>query len=163
MKNLKTYGGHFDPEKRQNRIKELESEINKPNFWSDRRHSSEVMNELNSEKKILNEVQKLIDDSKDYLEMSQNADDEETVDWLNEEYEILKNKLDEIQTAVLLNGEYDKNDAVLEIHSGAGGTEACDWANMLYRMYSRWCEKKKYKIEVVDEQPGLEAGIKVLP
>ena len=160
MKNLKTYGGHFDPEKRQNRIKELESEINKPNFWSDRRHSSEVMNELNSEKKILNEVQKLIDDSKDYLEMSQNANDEETVDWLNEEYEILKNKLDEIQTAVLLNGEYDKNDAVLEIHSGAGGTEACDWANMLYRMYSRWCEKKKYKIEVVDEQPGLEAGIK---
>ena len=126
----------------------------------DRRHSSEVMNELNSEKRILEEVQKIISDSSEYLEMTQSADDEETINWLTEEYETLKNRLEEAETSILLNGEYDKNDAVLEIHSGAGGTEACDWANMLYRMYFRWCEKKHYKVEIVDEQPGLEAGIK---
>lgn len=118
------------------------------------------MNELNSEKRILEEVQKIISDSSEYLEMTQSADDEETINWLTEEYETLKNRLEEAETSILLNGEYDKNDAVLEIHSGAGGTEACDWANMLYRMYFRWCEKKRYKVEIVDEQPGLEAGIK---
>ncbi len=118
------------------------------------------MNELNSEKRILEEVQKIISDSSEYLEMTQSADDEETINWLTEEYETLKNRLEEAETSILLNGEYDKNDAVLEIHSGAGGTEACDWANMLYRMYFRWCEKKHYKVEIVDEQPGLEAGIK---
>ncbi len=118
------------------------------------------MNELNSEKRILEEVQKIISDSSEYLEMTQSADDEETINWLTEEYETLKNRLEEAKTSILLNGEYDKNDAVLEIHSGAGGTEACDWANMLYRMYFRWCEKKRYKVEIVDEQPGLEAGIK---
>ncbi len=61
---------------------------------------------------------------------------------------------------LLLSGPYDKNDCILEIHSGAGGTEACDWANMIYRMYQRWCEKKKYKIEILDYQTGEEAGIK---
>ncbi len=61
---------------------------------------------------------------------------------------------------LLLNGPYDKNDCILEIHPGAGGTESCDWASMLYRMYTRWCEKKKYKLEILDYQDGDEAGIK---
>ena len=86
--------------------------------------------------------------------------DEESLKWLETESLTLNNKISELETMILLNGEYDKNDAVLEIHSGAGGTEACDWANMLYRMYSRYAEKKNYKLEVVDMQPGLEAGIK---
>ena len=60
----------------------------------------------------------------------------------------------------MLNGPYDKNDCILEIHPGAGGTESCDWASMLYRMYLRWCEKKKYKVEILDYQDGEEAGIK---
>ena len=62
----------------------------------------------------------------------------------------------------LLNGPYDKNDCIIDIHPGAGGTESCDWANMLYRMYTRWCEKKKYKIELLDYQQGDEAGIKAV-
>lgn len=86
--------------------------------------------------------------------------DEESLKWLETESQTLNNKISDLETMILLNGEYDKNDAVLEIHSGAGGTEACDWANMLYRMYSRYAEKKNYKLEVVDMQPGLEAGIK---
>ena len=133
-----------------------------PNFWNDKKHSEEVISILNSEKKVLNDVKSLLDETKDYLEMAKslNQDDLDSLNWLEEEIKKLAKNIEEVEVSVLLNGEYDKNDAVLEIHSGAGGTEACDWANMLYRMYARYTEKKSYKLEIVDEQPGLEAGIK---
>ncbi len=88
------------------------------------------------------------------------SDDTDTINFLESESEGVSKKISELEINILLNGEYDKNDAVLEIHSGAGGTEACDWANMLYRMYTRWCEKKGFKIEIIDQQPGTEVGIK---
>ena len=69
-------------------------------------------------------------------------------------------KIETLKLLLLLNGPYDKNDCILEIHPGAGGTESCDWANMLYRMYTRWCEKKGYKMIVLDYQSGDEAGLK---
>lgn len=81
-------------------------------------------------------------------------------EYAEKEIENIKKSLNSFEVEVLLNGKYDKNDAVLEIHSGAGGTEACDWANMLYRMYSRWTSKHNFKEEIIDTQPGLEAGIK---
>jgi len=87
-------------------------------------------------------------------------DDIDTINFLESEAQGVSKKISNLEINILLNGEYDKNDAVLEIHSGAGGTEACDWANMLYRMYTRWCEKKGYKIEIIDCQPGTEVGIK---
>lgn len=74
--------------------------------------------------------------------------------------ETLDTKLNQLNLFLLLNGPYDKNNCIMDIHSGAGGTEACDWAMMLYRMYTRWCEKKGYKIEILDYQEGEEAGIK---
>lgn len=156
------YGGLFDPEAKTQKIKKLEEEISSPNFWNNKQRSEEVINELNSEKKVLDDVKHLLDETKDYLEMAKtlNADDEESLTWLEDENKTLTKKIDETETLILLNGTYDKNDAVLEIHSGAGGTEACDWANMLYRMYLRYAEKKHYKIELIDQQPGLEAGIK---
>ncbi len=136
--------------------------MSSPNFWNNKKHSEEVIAILNNEKKVLNDVKKLLDETNDYLEMATalNPDDLDSLNWLEDEIKVLKKNIEEVEVAVLLNGEYDKNDAVLEIHSGAGGTEACDWANMLYRMYARYAEKKKYKLEIVDEQPGLEAGIK---
>lgn len=72
----------------------------------------------------------------------------------------IEKQIERLNLVLLLNGPYDKNDCILDIHSGAGGTEACDWALMLYRMYTRWCEKKKYKMELLDYQAGEEAGIK---
>ena len=72
----------------------------------------------------------------------------------------VEKKVEELNLLLLLNGPYDKNNCILEIHPGAGGTESCDWANMLYRMYLRWCEKKKYKVTVLDYQDGDEAGLK---
>ena len=79
---------------------------------------------------------------------------------LEEEVNRINKEVDSLELTLLLNGPYDKNNCILEIHSGAGGTEACDWANMLYRMYMRWCEKKKYNVEVLDTQLGEEVGIK---
>lgn len=72
----------------------------------------------------------------------------------------LKKEIEKIEITAMLSGKYDASNCILEIHSGAGGTEACDWAMMLYRMYSRWCERKKYKLEILDQQFGEETGIK---
>lgn len=72
----------------------------------------------------------------------------------------IKKKTEELKLLVLLSGPYDKNNCIVDIHPGAGGTESCDWASMLYRMYIRWCEKKNYKVTVLDYQDGEEAGIK---
>lgn len=89
-----------------------------------------------------------------------NENDKEIFSLIETENGEIKKELEELEINILLNGPYDKLNAVLELHSGAGGTEACDWANMLYRMYMRWCEKKGYKTEVIDIQDGDEAGIK---
>ena len=111
-----------------------------PNFWNDKKHSEEVINTLNSEKKVLNDVETLLEETKDYLEMAKtiNNNDTESLTWLEKENQNLTKNINAIETIILLNDTYDKNDAVLEIHSGAGGTEACDWANMLLRMYTRY-------------------------
>jgi len=137
--------------------------MNKPNFWDDRRNSEQIINEFNCLTAIRKDVFSLKEDIEDvYLEMARNciSSDYDTINYLETEAESISQKVDELEIKVLLNGEYDKNDAILEIHSGAGGTEACDWANMLYRMYARWCDKNNYKIEIVDEQSGTEVGIK---
>ena len=87
-------------------------------------------------------------------------DDKEVLEEICSNIDDINKKVEELNILLLLNGPYDKNDCILEIHPGAGGTESCDWANMLYRMYLRWCEKKKYKITLLDYQDGDEAGIK---
>ena len=86
--------------------------------------------------------------------------DEDTKGLVEEELINFEKEINNLELLLLLNGEYDKNNCILEIHSGAGGTEACDWANMIYRMYTRWCEKKGYKYKVLDYQEGDEVGIK---
>lgn len=156
------YGGHFDHENREKLIKDLEEEVQKTGFWDDKKHSEEVIKKLNFERSILNDVQGLLTDVTDYLEMARMLDlnDDESRNFLILESESLSKKLDTLENSILLNGEYDSNNAILEIHSGAGGTEACDWANMLYRMYMRYFEKHGYKVEVVDTTLGLEVGIK---
>ncbi len=86
--------------------------------------------------------------------------DQGIVEQIEESITNLPERLEQLNMLLLLSGPYDKNNCIMDIHSGAGGTEACDWALMLYRMYTRWCEKKNYKIEILDYQAGDEAGIK---
>ena len=137
------------------------------NFWDNRDKSESVISELNSLKRMINEVSSLkykIDNNLEIIASLsiEEVPDSEFLSLVEEEIKPIENELSHLETEMLLNGPYDKLGAIMEIHSGAGGTEACDWADMLYRMYTRWCEKKNYKIEVIDSQPGDEVGIKSL-
>ena len=114
------------------------------------------MTKLNDLKKVVNKVKsfEIVDDLKESLS------DIEMKELVEEQIKKLYDEVISFETITLLNGEYDKNNCILEIHSGAGGTESCDWVNMLYRMYTRWCDTKNYKYEVIDVQAGDEVGLK---
>ena len=157
------YGGHFDPEIKKNRIKELENEMSSSNFWDDKKHSEEVLNELNVLKSKLSNIEefkKNIDSNLEIIELIKENFDKEMQELVENDIEKISDDLNNVELELLLNGPYDKCDCILEIHPGAGGTESCDWASMLYRMYTRWCEKNNKKIELLDYQDGEEAGIK---
>lgn len=127
-----------------------------PDFWNDKRESEKVINELNALKAIIDMATSI----KEEIELCRYSLDENDFDYPRDNQTKVSSKLEELEMQVLLNGLYDQNNALLEIHSGAGGTEACDWADMLYRMYKRWCEKHNYKIDVIDEVKGGEVGYK---
>ena len=157
------YGGYFDPDNTLNRIKELESIMNEPGFWDDKKRSEEVIKELNTLKNkydSISNIKKRIEDNLSMIDNLKSDMDSELYALLKEESDNIKIELDDIETLELLNGKYDNCDAILEIHPGAGGTESCDWASMLYRMYTRWCEKHGFKYEVIGYEDGEEAGIK---
>ncbi len=151
------YGGHFDIDQREKELKELELKTTEPDFWEDRQSAESVLKEINDTKSLISQIKDL---------KQQIVDNTELVDILDDYSELEENikncnkELEKLNLLLLLNGPYDSKDCIVEIHSGAGGTEACDWANMIYRMYQRWCEQKKYKIELLDIQYGEEAGIK---
>ena len=137
--------------------------MNKSDFWDNKRESEKTISELNLLRKSIEDVNSLKTTVSNNLEMAlmlKNTLDLELKNLLEEEIPNIEISLDELEMAMLLGGPYDKMGAIVEIRSGAGGTEACDWAEMLYRMYDRWCSKKNYKIEVMDITPGDEAGIK---
>lgn len=133
-------------------------------FWNDKASSDIVITELSDLKKIVETITKLekeIINSIDLIDLYQEEIDEGIFNELITTRNNIEKEFKEFETLLLLNGEYDKNNATIEIHAGAGGTEACDWALMLYRMYIRWCEKKKFKTELIDYQVGSdEVGIK---
>ncbi len=120
-----------------------------------------VIDELNTLKQItssIRELKKEVTSTKSLLDELDN--DSDMLPMIEEDVVKINKEVEKLEITLLLNGPYDKNNCILEVHSGAGGTEACDWANMLYRMYMRWCERKKYSVEVLDIQEGEEVGIK---
>lgn len=132
------------------------------NFWDDSKKSSEVIEKLNSLKSVVNNIEDLlfkVSDIKDNLNSLDDYDND-FFKLLEDEYLEVSLSLEKLELLLLLDGEFDKNSCILEVHSGAGGTEACDWAMMLYRMYTRWCDKNGYKYTVLDYQEGEEVGIK---
>ncbi|MBR2708342.1 MAG: peptide chain release factor 2 [Bacilli bacterium] len=148
----------LDAENKQKKLTELDNIMKKPDFWDDRKKAEEVIGQYNSIKESLDKAKKLKEEIEFINETLRETD--EAIELAEEEIKKLKKQIEDLEIEVLLNEEYDKNNAILEIHSGAGGTEACDWANMLYRMYSKWILKKGYKEEIIDKQNGLETGIK---
>ena len=129
-------------------------------FWDDREKADKLVIELKSIKSIIIKINGLISSIQGNLDILDNTDDEELLFIVQEELEILKKDVDKLELETYLSGEYDNNNAIIEIHAGAGGTESCDWANMLYRMYTRYAEAQGYIITELDKQDGEEAGIK---
>ena len=118
---------------------------------------------MNSLKDLINQIESLeleINTNIEMLSLVEEEQDSEIMKEISENSSTIKQNLENLKLLVLLSGPYDKNNCIIDIHPGAGGTESCDWASMLYRMYMRWCEKKKYKVTVLDYQEGEEAGIK---
>ena len=111
----------------------------------------------------MKKIEKMYADYEDIgllIEMSEEEPDDETIEEIREDLERFQEEFEELRIGTLLTGEYDRNDAIMSIHAGAGGTESCDWASMLYRMYTRWAEKKGFTVEVLDYLEGDVAGIK---
>ncbi len=142
-------------------VKALEEEVTLSNFWEDQKKAQETLSKLNMLKSTLTDFDALQVKFKDILDLSDMAlNDEEAMSLLEEwiaEFKVAEAKLSE---EALLSGKYDSLDCIVELHPGAGGTESMDWADMLYRMYTRFCAKKGFKVTVLDFLPGDEAGIK---
>ncbi len=134
-----------------------------PGFWDDPERSNQKMKELKNLKDTVGECDKLstqFDDILTLIDMGYEENDESLIPEIRGELDEFIREFDELRIGTLLSGEYDKNNAILKLNAGAGGTESCDWCGMLYRMYTRWAERKGFAIEVLDYLDGDEAGIK---
>ncbi|MCM1283706.1 MAG: peptide chain release factor 2 [Roseburia sp.] len=148
---------------RTQQIEELEREMEAPDFWNDPVVSQEKMKKLKSLKDDVAVCRKLMQDYEDIetmIEMGNEENDASLVPEVEQMLTELESEYESIRMKTLLSGEYDGGNAILSLHAGAGGTESCDWAAMLFRMYSKWADKKGYSLEVLDSLDGDEAGIK---
>ncbi len=137
--------------------------MEEPNFWDDPEHSNQIMREYKAMKDEVDTCNHLSQQFKDILELIQmgyEENDPEMVPAIQEELDSFVTVLEELRINTLLTGEYDNKNAILKINAGAGGTESCDWAAMLYRMYTRWAERKGFTVDLLDFLDGDEAGIK---
>ena len=167
---LNTYDGPLSEmadalklEEKKAKIKELESSMEKADFWDDLERSQEVMKTLKVLKQDVEDYESLImakEDLDTLLEMGYEENDPELIPEIEESMASFEEAYEELRIHTLLSGEYDGENAILTLHAGAGGTESCDWAGMLYRMYSKWAEKRGFSTEVLDYLDGDEAGIK---
>ena len=160
---LKELKSSLDMDNKANRIQELEREMEGPDFWNDAEKSTAKTKELKSLKDDLltfSKLEELYGDIEAYIELGNEEEDPDIVEEAKSAFEEFTTELETIRMKTLLSGEYDSESAIVTLHSGAGGTEACDWVSMLYRMYTRWAERHGFGIDVLDFLDGDEAGIK---
>lgn len=137
--------------------------MTEPSFWDDQKNAQTVIDENNNLKHTVNrfeEINSKYEDLEATYELVKEEEDQELLDELNRELSDYQEEISEYELEMLLNEPYDANNAIVELHPGAGGTESQDWASILLRMYQRWCEHKNYKVETLDYLPGDEAGVK---
>ena len=161
--SLKNCGGIFDVEGKERRLEELEHSASNPALWEKPAEMQKINQEKALIEKSVGDWKKLntgLEDAQVLLEMSSEENDEESFTELKDEVVKLETLAEELELKKLLNGELDANNAFISINSGAGGTEACDWAQMLFRMYTRYAEKNGFKVEILEMTEGEEAGIK---
>ena len=153
----------LDLDNKQKRIEELEADMEAPGFWDDPEKSQKSMKELKGLKDAFekyNELVQGLEDAKTLIEMADEENDVSLIPEVDSEITAFEEKLENLRIETLLSGEYDKDDAILTLHAGAGGTEACDWCQMLLRMYTRWADANGYSTQTIDYLEGEEAGIK---
>lgn len=156
-------GGIFDLEVKEDQVKELELQMAESNFWDNAVAAQKVIEELNGIRAWTTPMKEIASTASNFKEMypeAESIDDAELMKELSDALEAADKKLSELEVRQMLRDEHDLNDCYLEINAGAGGTESCDWAAMLSRMYQRWASKKGWKVEVVDMNEGDVAGIK---
>ena len=154
---------HFDITKLENELSNLESQTSNPDFWNDSQNSSIILKKItNLKSKIENfkKVETEFDNIYELNELLKTELDEELEKELISSTIILEKSIEKLEISTLLSGKYDANNAIITLHPGAGGTEAQDWAQMLYRMYTRWANDNNYSVEELDFLPGDEAGVK---
>ena len=162
---LKEVGASLDLENKERKIEELSGLLESPGFWDNAERATKTTRELNELKLSVEGFRKLeqqYDDVETLIEMGYEENDPEMVPEILNELDAFTQTLDDLRLETLLSGPYDKENAIITLHAGAGGTESCDWASMLYRMYQRYAQKKGYSVETLDFQEGDEAGIKAV-
>ena len=155
----------LDLENKEKRIEELEREMEAPGFWDNAERSQKMMKELSALKGDMETYNKLLNQKEEIelmIEMGYEENDPAVIPDIQEMLDEFINDFEHIRIKTLLSGEYDKYGAIVTLHAGAGGTESCDWASMLYRMYLRWAERNGFSTEVLDYLDGEEAGIKAV-
>ena len=154
---------HFDIDELKRKLQILQEESSKEDFWNDISNSTKVLSELKSTQTKINKYNEIKDNLQNLLDLNELLDLEEDINLAKEllaNTEKLEKEIEELQLETLLNGKYDKNNAILTLHPGAGGTESQDWVQMLYRMYSKWATNNGFTLKELDYLEGDEAGIK---
>ena len=160
---LETLAAALDLEGARREVEELEEKTGDPNFWNDVAASQKVLQRTKQLKNKLENHERLTaqwEDLTTLVEMAMEEDDGSLLAEVEEGYAKLESALEEANLATLLTGEYDASNAILTLHAGAGGTEAQDWCQMLYRMYTRWAERHSFTVKTLDYEDGDEAGLK---
>ncbi|WP_243720173.1 peptide chain release factor 2 [Macrococcoides canis] len=160
---IDSFRGSLDLEEKETNIKEYEEMMADPDFWNDGDKAQDIINKNNALKSVVQEFNSLeegLENSEVLFEMYKEESDEDTHQELVEQLNTLQQLANDFELKMLLSGEFDANNAILELHPGAGGTESQDWGEMLLRMYQRFADKKGFKVQTVDYLPGDEAGIK---
>ena len=152
-------GLHFDLAKLEEEKNKLQNQSEEENFWNDQKQALEVIAHLNYCKDILGKYEKISSNCAGLLELLE-LEDESLLDEVSDSVDTLKKDMDEFELQVLFIGEFDDHNAIIDIHPGAGGTEAQDWADMLYRMYVRYAEEHRFKMSLISYEPAEEAGLK---
>lgn len=145
------------------KVSQLEGKMSSADFWDDQEAAQKIMSEVNSLKDVIESIKVLdskYEDIEVLLELALEENEEELIKDVEKGLRELKKEFSSFELQLLLSEPYDKNNAILEIHPGAGGTESQDWAEMLLRMYTRWAEKRNFKVEILDYLDGEEAGLK---
>ena len=161
---MSTWGGSFDVADKKIELNQLEQRMTAGDFWDNNEEAQKIVDKVSALKSVINPYDELGDKVEDFMTLAELVEEEGAespmLEEADEECSLIIKMLDEIELLSFLKGKYDSGNAFLSINAGAGGTESCDWASMLYRMYTRWIERSGFKFSVVNYQDGDEAGMK---